>query len=81
MSKKQDMQEVMDSVAATITQQFERRIAALEAHITDLEERLNARGIFSGDQPLTTDGWRRGVEKIINPPVEFEDRMRQHAGY
>jgi len=41
--------EVMAAVEAEITRQFERRLAALEAHITDLEERLNARGIFSGD--------------------------------
>lgn len=29
--------------------ELERRISALEAHITDLEERLNARRVFSGD--------------------------------
>jgi hypothetical protein len=47
--KQKIIAEVMEAVETTITEQFERRLAALEAHITDLEERLNARGIFSGD--------------------------------
>ena len=46
--------------------EHERRIAALEAHIADLEERLNERGIFS-DGPVMKMG--------------FEHRMREHAGY
>lgn len=48
--------EVMDGVEATITRQFERRLAALEAHITDLEDRLNERGVFSGDGLCTVAG-------------------------
>ena len=41
--------EALETIAAQITEQFERRLAALEAHIADLEDRLNERGIFSGD--------------------------------
>lgn len=48
--------EVMESVAGTITRQFERRIAALEAHIADLEDRLNERGVFTGDGLCTVPG-------------------------
>jgi hypothetical protein len=43
------LQSVMDTVAGTVTAQFDRRVAALETHITDLEDRLNQRGVFSGD--------------------------------
>ena len=67
MGKAAKVQEVADSIAATITQQFERRIAALEAHITDLEERLNERGVFSGDGVCTVPG---------NPAHLWEDSTR-----
>jgi hypothetical protein len=32
----------------------ERRLGAVEAHLADLEQRLNERGIFSGDPPPRT---------------------------
>lgn len=36
-----------------ISDEHERRIAALEAHLADLEERLNDRGVFSGDKEIS----------------------------
>jgi hypothetical protein len=53
MGKQQKaIQDVVDSATGELLKQYERRIAALEAHITDLEERLNDRGIFSGDRGI-----------------------------
>jgi hypothetical protein len=59
MRGKAVLQSVMDTVAGMITAQFERRVAALEAHITDLEDRLNDRGIFSGPVPIK---WCRDLD-------------------
>jgi hypothetical protein len=53
---KEILQSVMDSIAGNITAQFERRIGALETHIADLEDRLNERGVFSGDGLCTVPG-------------------------
>jgi 5-carboxymethyl-2-hydroxymuconate isomerase len=54
--KQKIIAEVMEAVETTITEQFERRLAALEAHITDLEERLNARGVLLCDSDCPTHG-------------------------
>ena len=43
-----DLGKVVNEHTDVITDNY-RRLTALEAHITDLEERLNARGVFSGD--------------------------------
>ena len=44
---------IRDPAAETRKQAVERRLAALEAHIADLEQRLNERGVFSGDGACT----------------------------
>lgn len=71
------LQSVMDSVAGTVIGQFERRVAALEAHITDLEDRLNDRGVFSGDPASRpcTDSCCPGLGRI------GECRSHEHAEY
>jgi hypothetical protein len=64
--------EVLETAAGQITEQFERRLAALEAHIADLEDRLNERGAFSGEGLCTVPG---------NPAHLWEDdraRESQH---
>ena len=33
----------------TTREEFRRRLTAVEAHLADLEDRLNDRGVFSGD--------------------------------
>lgn len=67
--------EVMEQIETTITEQFERRVAALEAHIADLEERLNDRGIFSGDPdilPVTE------VETAEEVQAAFDASVQEH---
>jgi hypothetical protein len=41
---------IRDPGAETRKQAVERRLAALEVHIADLEQRLNDRGVFTGDR-------------------------------
>ena len=47
--------------------EFRRRLTALEAHIADLEERLTARGVFSG--PLSAGD----VVKPTDPRIDWSD--------
>jgi len=54
-----------------------RRVHALEAHITDLEERLNARGVFSSGPRWNGDGL---CTVPGNPAHVWEDSRAGNAG-
>jgi hypothetical protein len=70
--------QVMDSIAGRITAEFERRVAALEAHITDLEERLNARHVFSGDPTPEADRLAALTDAELIEEVGRHAREPQH---